>query len=518
MLYTYTNKFLGVLCILSLCACGGGDDASSGGSSLATSVSSAVSSSQASSGTSASQSGVSQSSVSQSNANPSSSLASATSSAAISISSSAAVSSSSLAVSSVSVSSAAISSLAQASSSASSEAMVDISLTSQITRVQPMTGIVLWADSHNNTALKTEDDYVQLEYAYVRPSDVVIGDNQYNWSTLDNLLEQVRVRGKQAILRWYYVYPGRATAVPNYIKNYSDYEETTALSEGQITGFPDWSHPELQQATLDFYTAFAERYDHDPRIAFLQVGFGLWGEYHIYDPGEELGTNFPSKAYQKIFLEHLDEVFNELHWSISIDAGDSSNTPISSDASLRALNFGNFDDSFMHERHADYNADMWRVFGHTQRYKHSPHGGELSYYSDFDQRNVLNVGGMYGRTYEALSEQFNITYMIGNDQPAYQSYQRIKQAGMANGYKFHITAFKASSTRSVVTVENRGIAPIYYDAFITVNGVRAEQSLKGLLPNASLEVEVNAGGSQPVLTIESDRLVAGQEIQYAADL
>lgn len=125
---------------------------------------------------------------------------------------------------------------------------------------------------------------------------------------------------------------------------------------------------------------------------------------------------------------------------------------------------------------------------------------------------------MYGRTYEQLSEEFNITYMIGNDQPRYQNVQRIKEAGMANGYKFHITAFKASSTRSRVTVINRGIAPIYYDAYVTVNGVRAGQSLKGLLPEQSLELEIAAGGKNPVLTIESDRLVAGQEIQFAADL
>ncbi|MCE3254195.1 MAG: hypothetical protein K0Q67_3215, partial [Cellvibrio sp.] len=96
--------------------------------------------------------------------------------------------------------------------------LADIPLQSKITKVQPMTGIVLWADSYNGTALKAEDQYIQLEYAYVRPSDVVIGDNLYDWDAVDSLLEQIRIRGKQAILRWYYVYPGRDTAVPNYIK------------------------------------------------------------------------------------------------------------------------------------------------------------------------------------------------------------------------------------------------------------------------------------------------------------
>lgn len=403
-------------------------------------------------------------------------------------------------------------------SSASSETFKNIPLQKQITKVQPMTGIVLWADSHNNSVLKTDDQYVQLEYAYVRPSDVVIADNTYDWTPVETLLNAISARRKQAILRWYYVYPGEATAVPGYIKALSDYKETVAKSEGRDTHFPDWSHPELQQATLDFYSAFAARYDKDPRIAFLQVGFGLWGEYHIYDPAVKLGVNFPSKQYQTQFLQHLDSVFDDLHWSISIDAGDSANTPIAGNINLLALRFGNFDDSFMHEDHADYNKAMWTVFGYNRRYEHSPHGGELSYYSDYDQKNALNAGGMYGRTYESLSREFHITYMIGNDQPAYQTAQRIKDAGLANGYQFEVTEFKATSTHSRVTVRNRGVAPIYYHAYPTVNGVRALQTLKGLLPAQSITVDIQAGGSDPTLTIESPRLINGQEIQYSANL
>ena len=87
------------------------------------------------------------------------------------------------------------------------------------------------------------------------------------------------------------------------------------------------------------------RYDADPRLAFLQVGFGLWAEDHVYDPGERLA---------------------------------------------------------------------------------SPVGGELSYYTDYDQEHALDLpDGPHGVAFETLAAEYNVSYMIGNDQPDYQSWARI---------------------------------------------------------------------------------------------
>ena len=190
----------------------------------------------------------------------------------------------------------------------------------------------------------------------------------------------------------------------------------------------------------------AERYDDDPRIAFLQVGFGLWGEYHIYDGPNELGEQFPDKPFQSEFLRHMDASFDALHWSVSIDAGSDGYSPFASDSSLLQLRFGIFDDSFMHERHDQYNESMWDFFGHEQRYLRAAHGGELSYYTDYDQEHALDVGGIHGRTFEALSSKFHITYMIGNDQPDVQPVERIRSASLALGYKFRVTSFRPTSS------------------------------------------------------------------------
>lgn len=391
-----------------------------------------------------------------------------------------------------------------------------VPLSAAVTAVQPMTGIVLWEE--NDVDVKTQPGVIQLEYAYVPPSSIAVADGQYAWDAFDAFLDRIAGRGHQAIVRFYDTYPGEPTAVPAWIKALPDYQETTGESEGQPTDFPDWTSPVLQQFYLDFYAAFAARYDEDPRLAFLQVGFGLWGEYHIYDGPNVIGEQFPSKAYQQTFLTHLDAVLPTLRWSVSIDAGADYYGPFADAPALLDLGFGLFDDSFMIESHDGYNAEMWTLLQHTTRLLRAPAGGELSYASGFDQQHALDAAGMYGRTYEQLSAQYGISYMIGNDQPDYQSAARIQAAGLANGYRFRVTRFGASATRSEIDVQNTGIAPIYYDAYVAIDGVRSPISLRGLAPGATITCPVARGGDGATVTIESDRLVPGQVIGFDADL
>lgn len=230
-----------------------------------------------------------------------------------------------------------------------------------------------------------------------------------------------------------------------------------------------------------------------------------------------LGKTFPSKDFQARFLQHVEAEFQELRWSISIDAADGETAPFASNRILLDIRFGLFDDSFMNKNHHDYNESCFLFFG-KDRYRSSPIGGELSYYSEYDQEHALDKNGPYGISFEEMSARFHVSYMIGNDQPDYQPLSRIKEAGINIGYKFRIKSFKASGSYSKVLVENYGTAPLYYDAYITVNGIRSGESLKLLLPGEEKEYLIAAGGEAPVLTVECDRLVPGQSIQFDADL
>ena len=53
---------------------------------------------------------------------------------------------------------------------------------------------------------------------------------------------------------------------------------------------------------------------------------------------------------------------------------------------------------------------------------------------------------------------------------------------MVSGYRFRMTSFESSAASTKGSVENIGIAPIYYDAHVAVDGIRSATSLKGLLP------------------------------------
>ncbi|WP_188654813.1 DUF4832 domain-containing protein [Yeosuana aromativorans] len=379
---------------------------------------------------------------------------------------------------------------------------------SSFTNVQPMTGIVVWDGNPNaNSGAHT------LEYSYMLFDDVVSKKGVYDWSVVENKLNAIASRNHQAILRFRYTYVGQLTTVPKYIKDLPDYHETKGLSEGKETWFPDWSNQELKDFTLQFYENFAEKYNNDNRLAFLQVGFGLWGEYHIYDGPFELGKTFPSKEFQTIFLKKMDSLFSNLHWSISIDVEDGKVTPFRENPSLLNLSFGLFDDSFMAEEHARVNEQRFKFLGYENRYKNSPIGGEFNYYTAFDQENVLSPDGPHGESYESAVSRFHVSYMIGNDQYKYQTTERIKEASLHTGYKFEVTKLEKSNTKTFLTVKNTGTAPIYYDAYFSINGNKSNESLKSLVPNQEKIFTIDYTGNE-TLKIICDRLLKGQRIDF----
>lgn len=432
------------------------------------------------------------------------------------------------------------------------EQWTTVSLTSKVEHVQPMTGLVLWPD-------EAEDRYASygqshtLEFSYVAPCKVVKngtpgGQIDYDWTYLENLLNDIAGRKHQAVIRFFYEYPGErmvdnvrgTSGVPAYIKALPDYHEMYRKVAGDgETWYADWSNDELKRFTKIFYTDFAKKYSHDPRIAFVEVGFGHWSEYHIYDDNDEdntflqFGKNFPTKAYQKELFLHLSSVMQGIPWSVSIDAADDTYSPFVGDDELMDLTFGLFDDSFMHKGHEantndGYNERNWIAMD-ANRWKTGVCGGEISYYKDSDQKSFLNPVGMYGHTWEEQAAKYHITFMIANDAPGassskypYNNPTRFKEGSMSTGYHFVVVECKTNGIdKTLLTVGNKGVAPIYRDAYFSIGNVRSAESLAGLLPGECFEVTIpvalsfdETGAVLDMPVIVSDFILDGQSIEY----
>ena len=398
-----------------------------------------------------------------------------------------------------------------------------------ITSVQPMTGLVLWS-GHDQMDKYTS--VITLEFAYCLPCKVVTGKKdgkiQYNWSYLENILNDIASRNHQGVIRFRYENPGNkevgetgATAVPQYIKDLSGYNETSNNAEGQKTYYADWTNDELKWFTKQFITDFNARYKDDPRIAVIQLGFGHWSEGHIYGTKLELGVNFPSKAYQKEYFIHVANTL-EIPWGMSIDGGDSSYSPVAEDEELLALNFGVFDDSFMHEGHelasgSGWNEKCWDGVGKEYRWIKGICGGEISYYTSNDQKNFLNPNGMYGWTWENASAKYHISYMLANNAPGrkHATVDRFREAGIASGYKFRVSDCRTNGTETRLVVSNQGIAPIYRDAYFAIGDTQSEVSLRGLLPGKGVEIVIPIGlSNSDDLQIVSPYILPTQEIEF----
>ncbi len=421
-----------------------------------------------------------------------------------------------------------------------------VALSKEIETLEPMKGIVFWPDQAKSQ--KNLQSAISLEFSYCLPCAVVTGKTgdkiNYDWSSFEKLLDDIKNRGHQAIVRFRIEYPNEtitnapnctegvkgATAVPNYFVTNSNYQETFSENPGGDgpTYYADWNSTALQWFYKQFYADFAAKYDKDPRIAFVQAGFGHWAEYHIYGTKLILGTNFPSKEYQSEFLTHLDTLFIETPWSISIDAADKTYSPIAGNKTLLGLKFGLFDDSFMHKEHDISQGDgdnerNWQTMG-KDRWKTSPAGGEISYYEDKDQHEFLNPAGLYGVTWEDAASKYHMTYVIGNDAPEgkYATKSRVYEASSYAGYKFEITGYAVNKISAAVRVKNVGIAPLYHNAYVTVKGTRSEKSLKGLLPGEEATYTISgisiADNESPELTITGDKLLKNTTIPYKANL
>ncbi len=312
-----------------------------------------------------------------------------------------------------------------------------------------------------------------MEWFYIPVSAVQTGMNSFDWTALENRLNTIAGRGHQAVLRFYYDYPGEASGVPQFLIDQGlemrYYNEPERL--GGSGYCPDYENALFRQSMVQFIHAFGEKYDGDKRIGFITLGLlGFWGEWHNwpFDDGSEPGKDWsiPTAVYKEV-LDAFDSSFGKTELCVR--------EPKS------GINFNNYDvgfhdDSFGYATLSQASGGQdWSFmqkmynFGMGERWKTNCIGGEVYPPSQNDIFSGRTPDGSF-QSWELCMQEAHATWMLCEQMKYYQGTTKTNARNAAKqlGYDFQVTTAyypnQCSDTIPVkIAIKNIGSAPFYYD-------------------------------------------------------
>lgn len=129
---------------------------------------------------------------------------------------------------------------------------------------------------------------VSMAYFYASWRDLEPQPGKFDWAGFEKKWDSPLGKGKHVILRLFLEYPNQPTGLPQWVID-SGIKRTPYDTKEVGKGLcPDWDDPKLLDPLLRFIAAYGQRYNNNPRVAFLQLGtLGFWGEWHTW-PVEKL--------------------------------------------------------------------------------------------------------------------------------------------------------------------------------------------------------------------------------------
>lgn len=309
-----------------------------------------------------------------------------------------------------------------------------------------------------------------MEFRYFSMRELMTGRGRYDWAPLERTLEEVAGRGKQLVFRVYTEYPGKECGLPEFLRK--EGVKLTRWRSGDPSGggdvmTPDYEDPRFRSAVKEFVAALGARYDGDPRVGFLTAGFlGLWGEWHDY-PREDL---WASEEVQAEVMTALERAFTKTKVLLRYPAGD--------DTWKKAPNakrrFGYHDDSFAwatletgKEKDSWFFLPAMKAAGAEDKWKRFPIGGELR--PELWKRSFTDSPHPQGQDFAECVKQTHVTWLMDSslfdlrDKLGSERRARALKEVSRMGYELHVSQVRIADGELVVVIENRGVAPFYYD-------------------------------------------------------
>lgn len=155
----------------------------------------------------------------------------------------------------------------------------------------------------------------RLVHAYISWRELEPERGVFDWEALEakNYFDHWESKGVKLITRIMMDYPTtdpNHMDIPDWLYEMIDGDGTWYQTSEIGSGFsPNYSNPILIAEHERMIKAFGERYNDDPRIAYIQLGsIGHWGEWHTWPNGS---GDFPEEevanAYIQHYMDYLDQ-------------------------------------------------------------------------------------------------------------------------------------------------------------------------------------------------------------------
>ncbi|CAM2958904.1 DUF4832 domain-containing protein [Actinomyces slackii] len=317
-----------------------------------------------------------------------------------------------------------------------------------------------------------------MEWVYIPLDRIVTGEGAYNWSYLESRLDAIAARGHQTVLRFYVDYPGRESAIPDYLVERGLVATRSYTVNGNTAGAslaPDYNDPDMMRMLTGFIRAFGAKYDGDPRLGFVTQGLvGFWGEGHTWPMNGDVSTANPkgedwmaSTDNQAALVAAWDEAFDVTPTLTRYPA-----------SAWAGRDVGYHDDSFGYATldNADWHfMSLMDRAGATGAWERQPIGGEV--YPGIqdcvmvDPARCANASQQIadGRNYDvpASIAATHATWLINDhaftDELSAQEREATLRASTDTGYNLAVQRWRATGDEVEVELTNSGVAPFYYD-------------------------------------------------------
>lgn len=324
-----------------------------------------------------------------------------------------------------------------------------------------------------------------MEFSYVSLDSLMKDWGKYDWEPLEKILNSSQERGKQTIFRVFLEYPKKKSALPEFLLK-EGVEITKWKSEDGGNFTPNYENLKLRRAIGEFIAALGKKYDGDPRIGFITMGMiGMWGEWHNF-PRQEL---LASKEVQKEVMKSFDDAFSKTHILMRYPAGENNYHY----ADNRNANVGYHDDSFgwatleTGKKEDDWFFDpSMKAAGLKEIWKTLPIGGEVrpeTWKTTFTDELILKQQD-FMKCVEATHVSWLMDSGVYQDQIPFgkERKERATKAVQRMGYEFFIKEASVKEGELVLKVENRGVAPFYYDwpVYIVISAPQIKTHLQQL--------------------------------------